>query len=78
MIRTNMSACVQTRVCAHECGVFDTPPHFVHSQDTKVKCISHALGDNLLYLKCMAWNVAGVQGTRLHVSHMWQGVTCSC
>jgi hypothetical protein len=40
-----MSMCAQTQACAHECGAFNTPPHFAHSQDTEAKC--HATRGNL-------------------------------
>ncbi len=29
--------------CMHERGAFDTPPHFIYSQGTEVKCILHAV-----------------------------------
>ncbi len=42
-VTANISACMQTRACTHECGALHTPPHFTCSQGTEAKCIFHAM-----------------------------------
>jgi hypothetical protein len=46
-----MSTCGQTQPRAHERGVFDTPPYFVHSRGTGTKCILHATRENFALFK---------------------------
>jgi hypothetical protein len=66
-----MSACAQTWARMHKCIAFDTPPHFIHSQGTGMKCVSHRMGDNFcFYLMCTAWDAAGMRGVESHMSHM--------
>jgi len=70
--RTNMSVRRQTRPRAHECSAFDTPPHFIHSQGTGMKCVSHGMGENFcFYSRDSAWDAAGVRGVGVaHVTRV--------